>query len=159
MSTKRPLLVGIMPTFAARGCRMVSTTDPYSRILRFLDWVHINLNMNKNFCSENIQYMDFMAIHVDMLFCLCVRLLEKDVQLLGLHGTRCQNRWRRLQQTANWWGEFYFWGSHPVVFSLLELYYSGRQSQQSFIFSFNSLTTCFGQYGPSSGEYYRFLWS
>jgi hypothetical protein len=27
-----------VPTFADRGCHMVSVTDPYGRILRFLDW-------------------------------------------------------------------------------------------------------------------------
>jgi hypothetical protein len=35
---ERPPLVGkVMPTFADRGCRVVSATDPYDRILGFLD--------------------------------------------------------------------------------------------------------------------------
>jgi hypothetical protein len=36
--TERPPLVGVVPTFAGRGCHVVSVTDPYSRILGFLDW-------------------------------------------------------------------------------------------------------------------------
>jgi hypothetical protein len=28
----------LVPTFAVRGCHVVSVTDPYSRILGFLDW-------------------------------------------------------------------------------------------------------------------------
>jgi hypothetical protein len=36
--TKRPKLV---PTLADRGCRMVSVTDPYSRILGFIDWSQV----------------------------------------------------------------------------------------------------------------------
>jgi CBS-domain-containing membrane protein len=35
--TERPPLVGEMPTFADRGCHVVSVTDPYGRILGFLD--------------------------------------------------------------------------------------------------------------------------
>jgi hypothetical protein len=36
--TERPPLVGeVIANFADRGCHMVSMTDPYSRILRFLD--------------------------------------------------------------------------------------------------------------------------
>jgi hypothetical protein len=39
MPTKRPPLVGeVVPTFADRGCCMVSATDPPGRILGFLDW-------------------------------------------------------------------------------------------------------------------------
>jgi hypothetical protein len=29
-----------VPTFTDRGYRLVSTTDPYGRILGFLDWSH-----------------------------------------------------------------------------------------------------------------------
>jgi hypothetical protein len=36
--TERPSLVGeVMPSFADRGCHVVSVTDPYGRILGFLD--------------------------------------------------------------------------------------------------------------------------
>jgi hypothetical protein len=36
--TERPPLVGeVVPTFADRGCHVVGATDPYSRILGFLD--------------------------------------------------------------------------------------------------------------------------
>jgi hypothetical protein len=36
--TERPLLSAkLMPTFAARECRVVSATDLYGRILGFLD--------------------------------------------------------------------------------------------------------------------------
>jgi CBS-domain-containing membrane protein len=35
--TERPPLVGVVPTSADRGCHMVSVTDPYGRILGFLD--------------------------------------------------------------------------------------------------------------------------
>jgi hypothetical protein len=36
--TERPPLVGeVSPTFADRGCHVVSVTDPYGRILAFLD--------------------------------------------------------------------------------------------------------------------------
>jgi hypothetical protein len=39
--TERPPLVGkVMPTFADRGCHVVSVTDPYGRILGFLDRSH-----------------------------------------------------------------------------------------------------------------------
>jgi CBS-domain-containing membrane protein len=31
----------LMPTFADRGCHVVSVTDPYGRILGFLDSVQI----------------------------------------------------------------------------------------------------------------------
>jgi hypothetical protein len=38
MPTERPPLVGkVMPTFADRGCRLVSSTDPPGSILGFLD--------------------------------------------------------------------------------------------------------------------------
>jgi hypothetical protein len=33
----RRLLAKLQPTFADRGCHVVSMTDPYGRILRFLD--------------------------------------------------------------------------------------------------------------------------
>jgi hypothetical protein len=33
----RRLSAKLVPTFADRGCHMVSVTDPYSRILDFLD--------------------------------------------------------------------------------------------------------------------------
>jgi hypothetical protein len=33
----RRLSAKLVPTFADRGCRVVSMTDPYGRILRFLD--------------------------------------------------------------------------------------------------------------------------
>jgi hypothetical protein len=33
----RRLLAKLVPTFADRGCRVVSATDPYGRILGFLD--------------------------------------------------------------------------------------------------------------------------
>jgi hypothetical protein len=33
----RRLSAKLVPTFAVRGCRMVSATDPYGRILGFLD--------------------------------------------------------------------------------------------------------------------------
>jgi hypothetical protein len=36
------LMAKLVPTFADRRCRMVSVTDPYSRILGFLDWEHIS---------------------------------------------------------------------------------------------------------------------
>jgi CBS-domain-containing membrane protein len=32
------LLVKLVPTFADRGCHVVSVTDPYGRILGFLEW-------------------------------------------------------------------------------------------------------------------------
>jgi CBS-domain-containing membrane protein len=36
--TERPPLVGeVLPTFADRGCHVVSVMDPYGRILGFLD--------------------------------------------------------------------------------------------------------------------------
>jgi hypothetical protein len=36
--TERPPLVGeVMPTFADRGCHVVSMMDPYGRIFGFLD--------------------------------------------------------------------------------------------------------------------------
>jgi hypothetical protein len=35
--TERQLLAGVVPTFADRGCHVVSVTDPYGRILGFLD--------------------------------------------------------------------------------------------------------------------------
>jgi hypothetical protein len=35
--TERPPLVGGLPTFTDRGCHVVSVTDPYCRILGFLD--------------------------------------------------------------------------------------------------------------------------
>jgi hypothetical protein len=34
------LLAKLVPTFAGRGRHMVSVTDPYGRILDFLDWSH-----------------------------------------------------------------------------------------------------------------------
>jgi hypothetical protein len=36
-STYRRLSVKLVPTFADRGCRIASATDPYCRILDFLD--------------------------------------------------------------------------------------------------------------------------
>jgi hypothetical protein len=35
--SERRLLAKLVPTFADRGCHVVSVTDPYARILRFLD--------------------------------------------------------------------------------------------------------------------------
>jgi hypothetical protein len=36
--TKRPPLIGeVSAKFADRGCRVVNTTDPYGRIIGFLD--------------------------------------------------------------------------------------------------------------------------
>jgi CBS-domain-containing membrane protein len=35
--TERPPLVDVVRTFADRGCHVVSVTDAYGRILRFLD--------------------------------------------------------------------------------------------------------------------------
>jgi CBS-domain-containing membrane protein len=32
------LSANLVPTFADRGCHVVSVTDPYGRILGFLDW-------------------------------------------------------------------------------------------------------------------------
>jgi hypothetical protein len=40
ISSERPPIVGVVPTFADRGCQMVSVTDPYSRIFSFLDRSH-----------------------------------------------------------------------------------------------------------------------
>jgi hypothetical protein len=37
-SSDRRLLAKLVPTFANKGCHVVSVTDPYGRILRFLDW-------------------------------------------------------------------------------------------------------------------------
>jgi hypothetical protein len=34
----RRLSAKLVPTFADRGCHVVSMTDPYDRILGFLDW-------------------------------------------------------------------------------------------------------------------------
>jgi hypothetical protein len=34
------LLAKLMPTFADRGCHVVSLTDPYGRILGFLDRIY-----------------------------------------------------------------------------------------------------------------------
>jgi hypothetical protein len=36
--SNRRLYAKLVPTFADRGCRVVSATDPYSRILGSLDW-------------------------------------------------------------------------------------------------------------------------
>jgi hypothetical protein len=36
----RRLLAKLVPTFADRGCYVVSVTDPYGRILDFLDRIH-----------------------------------------------------------------------------------------------------------------------
>jgi hypothetical protein len=36
--TDRRLSAKLVPTFADRGCHVVSVTDPYGRILSFLDW-------------------------------------------------------------------------------------------------------------------------
>jgi CBS-domain-containing membrane protein len=37
--TERPLLVAkLVPTFADRGCHVVSVMDPHGHILGFLDW-------------------------------------------------------------------------------------------------------------------------
>jgi hypothetical protein len=38
--TERPLSTKLVPTFADRGCREVRTTDPYGRIVIFLDQIH-----------------------------------------------------------------------------------------------------------------------
>jgi hypothetical protein len=35
--TERPPLVGVLPTFTDRGCSVISATDPYGRILGFID--------------------------------------------------------------------------------------------------------------------------
>jgi CBS-domain-containing membrane protein len=37
MPTEQPPLVSVVPTFADRGCHVVSVMNPYGRILGFLD--------------------------------------------------------------------------------------------------------------------------
>jgi hypothetical protein len=45
----RRLSAKLVPTFADRGCRMVSVTDPYGRILGFLDrgivYIYVYISM------------------------------------------------------------------------------------------------------------------
>jgi hypothetical protein len=36
--SERRLSAKLVPTFADRGCHVVSVTDPYGRIIVFLDW-------------------------------------------------------------------------------------------------------------------------
>jgi hypothetical protein len=52
---------------------------------------------------------------------------------------------------------FYFWGLHPVAIRNYDFIIVAVNRNTVFIFSFLSLTTCFGPYGPSSGECFRFL--
>jgi hypothetical protein len=54
----RPLSVKLVPTFADRGCHVVSTADPYGRIPGFLD-----------------RYRGNIWFKEDRLCCLVVRVL------------------------------------------------------------------------------------
>jgi hypothetical protein len=56
---------------------------------------------------------------------------------------------------------FYLWVLHPVAhlsnwFFMMPLIATKFQYVNSLLFSF-SLTTCFGPYGPSSGEIYNYI--
>jgi hypothetical protein len=42
----RRLLAKLVPSFADRGCHVVNVTDPYGRILGFLDW-HTHIQTRK----------------------------------------------------------------------------------------------------------------
>jgi hypothetical protein len=41
----RRLSVKLVPTFEDRGCHVVSATDPYGRILGFLDWIFKDIDV------------------------------------------------------------------------------------------------------------------
>jgi hypothetical protein len=47
----RRLSVKLVPAFLDRGCHMISVTDPYGRILGFLDRM-VNLIMNGNYSQQ-----------------------------------------------------------------------------------------------------------
>jgi hypothetical protein len=48
----RSLWAKLVPTFADRGCHVVSATDPYSRILNFLDQLFITINSKSIYFSQ-----------------------------------------------------------------------------------------------------------
>jgi hypothetical protein len=49
----RGLSAKLVQTFADRGCRVVSATDPYGRILYFLDRHIYNINIKLSLCLLN----------------------------------------------------------------------------------------------------------
>jgi hypothetical protein len=56
-ATDRPLLVGLS-AFADRGFHVVSVTDPYCRILDFLDWLERLVN-----CKIELSHQELNPLH------------------------------------------------------------------------------------------------
>jgi hypothetical protein len=53
----RRLYAKLVPTFEDRGCHVVSVTDPYCRILIFLDQLIPNSSINYNNFNFNSVYL------------------------------------------------------------------------------------------------------
>jgi hypothetical protein len=63
MPTERPPLVGeVIANFADRGCHVVSVTDPYGRILGFLDMSHY-FSITAKRMELNIYFMVFFPLY------------------------------------------------------------------------------------------------
>jgi hypothetical protein len=68
--TERTPLVGEVNAFADRGCRVVSTTNPYCRILGFLDWLNLLIK---------VVFLFHIYIPTDLLLYYCCILSLKTL--------------------------------------------------------------------------------
>jgi hypothetical protein len=86
-----------MPTFADRGCCVVSTTDPYSRILGFLE---INYDRSIKWFL-NLETREFKALVLpSWLWCLVNWIITQN-QFNKTHSNNC-NRVDSWVQTEEW---------------------------------------------------------
>jgi hypothetical protein len=70
--SSRRLSAKIVPTFADRGCHVVSVTDPYSRILGFLDrHIHTTLTINNNVILYFIILLHYLITYLHSLPSQC----------------------------------------------------------------------------------------
>jgi hypothetical protein len=82
----------LVPTFADRGCRVVSVTDPYGRILGFLDripcmWESKNQNSKLKIKSEVYVSCKSVSLYVSVRFSHPVTV--QVVTFCGFKGTCC----------------------------------------------------------------------
>jgi hypothetical protein len=104
------LSVKLVPTFAVRGCHVVSVKDPYGSIFGFLDIFlliplminHFRKSHNVNFyVNQGLEWSDVVALSVNLSY--EKRLLGAFATMRAFQGTLVSSfRSKREESTSDW---------------------------------------------------------
>jgi hypothetical protein len=124
-SSDRRLFAKLVPTFADRGCHVVSATDPYGRILGFLDRKYSTNNRMKVRNSHLQQRAPLKLANRPTYIWVCIRLKNPPLLLVEQWVTFCFIPTSR----GTWAGRLN--GRYGTIMTRINSFYKSRDLEAS----------------------------